>query len=54
VTHPYLVFSGIGHIVAWVFNAAVAGGLIGLFAMLIRDAGHHFHYQHHHHQHRHA
>ncbi len=53
MTHEYLVFSGIGHVLAWLFNAAVAGGLIALFAMSIRDAGQHLHH-HHHHQERHA
>lgn len=45
VTHEYLVFSGIEHVLTWLFTAALAGGLIALFATAIRDMGH----RHHHH-----
>ena len=47
MTHEYLVFSGIGHVLTWLFTAALAGGLIALFATAIRDTGQRFHRHHH-------
>jgi hypothetical protein len=39
--HEYLVVSGIGHVLAWLFEAAAAAGIVALVAMLIGETRHH-------------